>query len=153
LLAEHAAGYLQSENLEVDICRLESRETGSFVKNCMYAFRKKQVKLESLPQVADSEIVLLGSPVWAFDIAPAMRTFIVNTDLSGKKVFAFLTYGSGRGKDRAMDAFCKLAEEKGAVIIGRADARGRKVNEEFPHFRGVLEQCLRKLQLKKPRGQ
>ena len=153
LLSEHIAQYLESENLDADIFRLETKETGGFIKNCMDAFRKKQVQLESVPQLAGCELLFLGSPVWAFDIAPAMRSFLANAALDGKKVFLFTTYGSGKGKENAMKIFAGLVNDKGGVVIGSADAKGRKVNEEFPRFKGVMEECLKRYQLIKRPGQ
>lgn len=153
LLSEHIAAYLKSENLIAEIFCLETKETGGFIKNCMDAFRKKQVKLESAPKLANCELLFLGSPVWAFDIAPAMRSFLANCSLEGKKVFLFTTYGSGKGKENAMKIFSGLVEERGGAVIGSADAKGRKVNEEFPRFKGVLEECLKKYQLIKRPGQ
>lgn len=105
LLSHLIAEYLKSENLDADIFRLETKEKGGFIKNCMDAFRKKQVQLESMPPIADCELLFLGSPVWAFDIAPAMRSFVSNASLDGKKVFLFTTYGSGKGKENAMKKF------------------------------------------------
>ncbi|MBN1444645.1 MAG: hypothetical protein JW957_00870 [Candidatus Omnitrophica bacterium] len=151
-LSELIAGYLKSEGIDADVFCLETKETGRFIKNCMDAFRKKQVKLENMPQIAGSEFVLLGSPVWAFDIAPAMRSFLANAGLDGKKVFLFTTYGSGKGKENAMKTFSGLVKNKGGVVIGSADAKGRKVNEEFPLLKGVLEECLKRYQLiKRPK--
>ncbi len=153
LLSEHIAEHLKSMNLEADIFLLTTKETGGFIKNCMDAFRKKQAQLEAMPQIADCELLFLGSPVWAFDIAPAMRSFLANAALNGKKVFLFTTYGSGKGKEKALESFSGLVEKKGGVVIGSADVKGRKVNEEFPLFKGVMEECLRKYQLIKRPGQ
>lgn len=152
-LSECIADFLKSENFNVEVFRLETPETGSFFKNCSDAFRKKKVKLENMPEIKDSEIIFLGSPVWAFDITPAMRAFIDNSDLRGKKTVLFTTYGSGKGKGRAMESFGKLVEDKGAIVIGRGEVKGRKVKEDFPEFKGVLEQCLKKYQLIKRPGQ
>jgi len=152
-LSEYIAEYLKSRQLDADTFRLETSETGSFFKNCSDAFRKRKVKLRSMPEIGDSGIIFLGSPVWAFDITPAMRTFIDNSDLRGKKVFPFITYGSGKGKERAMRNFVRLVEDRGGIVIGTGESTGRKVKEEFPLFKERMEQCLEKYQLTKRRGQ
>jgi multimeric flavodoxin WrbA len=143
-MSEFIAEYLKTRGFNVKIFRLETFETGSFLKNCSYAFRKKHVVLKNLPDITDSEVVFLGSPVWAFDIAPAVRTFLDSVDLHGKKVFVFTTYGSGSGKGRAMQNFTELVEHKGGLIIGRGEVKGRRVKEEFPEFKTTMERCLDK---------
>ena len=39
------------------------------------------------------DAVILGSPVWWYTFAPAMNSFLHNTDLSGKTVYPFATNG------------------------------------------------------------
>ena len=56
------------------------------------------------------EMIVLGFPVWASNIAPPLRTFIKENDLSGKRVAAFACQ-SGSGAEKA---FAKL---KGALGI------------------------------------
>ena len=50
--------------------------------------------------------VIFGSPVWASNIAPPLRTFIKENDLAGKRVCAFACQ-SGNGAEKA---FRKLGE-------------------------------------------
>jgi flavodoxin len=146
-LSELIAEYFESREYNVEVFRLETSETGSFFKNCSYALRKKYVTLKGIPQIADSEIVFLGSPVWAFDITPAVRTYLDSVDLQGKKVFIFTTYGSGSGKGRAMQNFIELVERKGGVIIGTGEVKGRRVKDEFPEFKDALEKKLKEFHL------
>lgn len=42
--------------------------------------------------------MILGSPVWWYTFAPAMKTFLNTYDLSGKKVFPFATNGGWIGQ-------------------------------------------------------
>ncbi len=41
--------------------------------------------------------IILGSPVWWYTFAPAVRTFLSRYDLSGKEVFPFSTNGGWPG--------------------------------------------------------
>lgn len=43
------------------------------------------------------DTVILGSPVWWYTFAPAMKTFLSNTDLSGKEIYPFATNGGWIG--------------------------------------------------------
>ncbi|MCK9265673.1 NAD(P)H-dependent oxidoreductase [bacterium] len=144
---------LEEQEFNVSISSLETKNTGSFVKNCIDAFKQKSVTLESIPDVKETDLIFLGSPVWAFDISPAMRSFIEQLDLSGKQVFLILTYGSGKGKDRAMNNFENLSNKKGAEVLGKRFVKGRKVDEEFPTIQGGIKECLKQFQQTKRRGQ
>lgn len=43
------------------------------------------------------DTVILGTPVWWYTFAPAMKTFLHQTDLQGKNVYAFATNGGWIG--------------------------------------------------------
>lgn len=53
----------------------------------------KQIKVD----LRQYDAVILGTPVWWYTFAPAMKTFLNNTDLSGKKVYPFATNGGWIG--------------------------------------------------------
>jgi len=152
-LAQSLADALKPEGFTVKVTPLKTPDTGSFLKNCISALMKKKVRFEYIPEIKTSEIVFLGSPVWAFDITPAMRTFLEDVDLKEKKVFLFMTYGSGKGKDRAMNNFRNLVEQKGGKVIGTADIRGRSVKDASEKFKEEVKECLRQSQLIRHPGQ
>lgn len=59
---------------------------------------------------ADSyDCVIIGFPVWASNIAPPLRTFIKENELSGKKIAAFACQ-SGSGAEKAFEKLCKCLE-------------------------------------------
>lgn len=47
--------------------------------------------------LADYDVVVLGSPVWWYTYAPAMNTFISECDFRGKRVYPFATNGGWIG--------------------------------------------------------
>ena len=48
------------------------------------------------------DTIILGTPVWWYTFAPAVKTFIESNDLSGKTIVPFATSGgSGMGKTNA----------------------------------------------------
>lgn len=142
-LSEMIKEELENNKLDVDISRIETKEVGSFLKNCLDAFQQKKVVLESIPDIKEAELLFLCSPIWAFDIVPAMRAFIELSDMKDKKVFLILTYGSGKGMGRAMNNFTTLVQSKGAEVVNKAFIKGRKVKEEFPNIQGEIEECLK----------
>lgn len=66
----------------------------------------------------DYERIILGTPVWWYTFAPAVKTFLENHDFSGKTVYPFVTNGGWIGhtlKDIA--AVCKGAKVERGINI------------------------------------
>lgn len=47
--------------------------------------------------VSAYSFIFLGTPVWWYTSAPAMKTFLSQTDFTGKKVYPFATHGGWLG--------------------------------------------------------
>ncbi|HTY74310.1 MAG TPA: flavodoxin [Candidatus Nanoarchaeia archaeon] len=78
---------------------------------------------------ADYDLIIVGTPVWAWRPTPAIRTYFANNNLTGKKIALFFT----------MDSNPRQAAEKtkalapGAVCVGElaiAKALDNKVEAE-----------------------
>ena len=81
--------------------------------------------IEPLPvDPRDYDRIILGTPTWWYTMAPAMRSFLDEADLSGKEVAAFFTNGGWPG-DTAEDLedLCEGADF-GPVLEVRFDAQG-----------------------------
>lgn len=50
--------------------------------------------VKALPDIADTDVLILGMPVWAGTTPPAINTFFANCDCKGKTVYAFATQQS-----------------------------------------------------------
>ena len=94
------------------------KEQGNFIMQCKDAFLSRKPKLyRTLLDLKSFDRIILGSPVWAFKPAPAINTYLSDcSSLKGKKAIAFVTYGSGAGKDKTLEAMKKTLEEKGATV-------------------------------------
>jgi len=60
--------------------------------------RKKLTEIELTNSVEDYDLVVVGSPVWAGKISPAIRTFLVTNDFSNKQVAYFVTLGGDKAE-------------------------------------------------------
>lgn len=70
---------------------------------------------EKNPQ--DYDLLFIGTPVWAWDYAPALATFFATQKIKGKKVALFCCSGGGKGKTLE-----KMKEQlKGNELIGEVD--------------------------------
>ena len=57
-------------------------------------------KPEILPldkDVREYDMFIIGTPVWWYTFAPAMKTFLEQTDFTGKRVYTFATNGGWLG--------------------------------------------------------
>ena len=50
----------------------------------------------------DFDFIIIGSPVWANGITPAIRTFIQSNDFSNKKIACFVTL-KGENPEKALN--------------------------------------------------
>lgn len=79
------------------------------------------------------DVVILGTPVWWYTFAPAMKTFLSNTDLSGKKVYPFATNGGWIGHTfKDFESICSKAEVLPGLNI-RFNEEKRLTSEENIH--------------------
>lgn len=47
--------------------------------------------------IADYDTIIIGTPVWWYTFAPAMKTFLESNDWHGKRIFPFATNGGWLG--------------------------------------------------------
>ena len=77
---------------------------------------KLKPKLEPFDiKTLDYDLIIIGTPVWAWNFSPPIRSFIKNTNLEGKKVALFSC--SAGGTERALN---KLEENlKNVNMVGK----------------------------------
>ena len=84
-----------ANHLGADICEVVDKKSRKgkigFIKSGYESIRKKLTEIEVTKRVDDYNIVIIGSPVWAKGITPAIRTFIHQNDLSNKQIACFVT--------------------------------------------------------------
>ena len=119
---------------EVTIQRLKPKdEINSFLLQCKAAFQRKRAELVegATFDVSPYDLILLGSPVWAFAPTPALNTCLDNlSGLNGKRVIILLTSGSGAGVKRCFDNIRAVLEAKGAAGISEINIPDRKLGDE-----------------------
>ena len=92
--------------------------------------------------IADYDVIFLGFPVWFGTYAPPVQKFLLDADLSGKKIVPFCTFGSG-GLESSVKELVQ-AEPNAEVLPGygvraaRMDAMPKEV-DQFLKANGYLE--------------
>ncbi len=121
-----------SKNNQVDLLEIKALdESRNFFMQCWRARRKKRSKIEDMKfDLSSYDLVMFGTPVWAFEPAPALWTYFDKcSGLKDKKATLFITYGSGSGKGHCLDHMEKALKEKGAKEIKRIQIQQFKVKD------------------------
>lgn len=70
------------------------------------------------------DVIVLGTPVWWYTFAPAVKTFLSNNDLSSKRVYTFATNGGWIGHTfEDIKSACSNAEVMKGISIRFHGAR------------------------------
>jgi flavodoxin len=90
-------------------------------------YGSKKTKIAPTKRVpAEYDLIIVGTPVWAWSPSAAIRTYLVKNDLSGKKVALFFTLDSNlRG---AVEKTKGLAPD--AIFIGELEVKKALENKE-----------------------
>lgn len=93
-----------AQELGADILPLKLKKeikNDSFMK---YFWGGKQVVMKETPELEkvdlnldNYDLIILGTPVWAGSYAPALRSFLEQVNLSGRKVALFCSHEGGIG--------------------------------------------------------
>ena len=124
LIAEHLKSALGAEILELKTVDEKRRRGISLIFwGGFQAVKGKKAPLKPYSvKPEDYDLIILGTPVWAGSPAPALNTFIAETDLKGRKVALFCTHGGGMRK------FFDVLNSRlpGSTIVGETDFREAK---------------------------
>ena len=107
-------------DLKCDIIKIIPEEAyGNYISSCMRVTKEKKAIIAPafktpIPNLKDYDVVLLGYPIWAQDIPRFVAEFITQSNLQGKIVIPFATYGmSGiNWTMKHLSQICKGAEIK-----------------------------------------
>lgn len=71
---------------------------------------------DKVADIAQYDVIFIGSPNWWGTIAPAVSTFLSSYDLKGKKVIPFITHGGGGVQNTIKDltaqcSGCNVADD------------------------------------------
>jgi hypothetical protein len=119
-----------AKTLDADLGQIGDRKSRrgpvGFVTGGKDAFLKRLTEIDEPEQSpADYERVLIGTPVWASTMAPAIRTWLTRHRDELSEVAFFLTTG-GSGIDRTFTAMAELAGRSPVATLGLRTGAVRK---------------------------
>lgn len=97
---------------------------------------KPEIKTK-IDNIESYDAVLIGSPIWWYQIAPPVKTFLDKNNLSGKKVVLFTTNG-GYGKGESDENITKLCPK--STILDSITIDGEKVDSSEKEVSDWLQQ-------------
>ncbi|MCW8801900.1 MAG: NAD(P)H-dependent oxidoreductase [Candidatus Bathyarchaeota archaeon] len=112
-VAQKIADQLNAEMSEI---RDKKNRKGklNFVKSGYESIREKLTEIEVTKKIDEYDFVIVGSPVWAGKIPPAIRTFLVKNDFGTKKIAFFVTVG-GDKPEKALNAMKEIISPQNPV--------------------------------------
>ncbi len=97
-IAETIAAELGSDVEEVVDLKNRAGKIG-WMEATQDASREKETQIAPTNKNPnDYDLLIIGTPVWAFTLTPAIRTYLEKNDLSEKKVALFFTLGIRLGQ-------------------------------------------------------
>lgn len=107
----------------------------------------KEINFQNQPDIQGYDYLIFGSPVHAFNLAPAMKTYLEQIpSLQGKKIACFVTKGlpfHRTGGNQAISKMKKLCQAKGGTVIGTGivvwrGSREKDINELVQKFSALF---------------
>lgn len=96
----------------------------------------------ALPDLADYDTVMLGSPIWNVQVPMIMRTFVESVDLAGRTVLPFVTYavsGLGVVDDDYREWLPDSTIGEGLAVRGEDVVEARPDAQEWLRTVGLLD--------------
>lgn len=85
-----------------DIFRIETAQSYPLnYDETAYGIAKEQHEKKIMPElkeyknVSKYDVIFIGTPVWWYEIAPAVKTFLTNNSFNNKIIVPFITHGGG----------------------------------------------------------
>jgi flavodoxin len=134
-VAEEIAKALGAETEQ--IVEVGVKRTGilGFLRAGRGAMMREKSRIET-PKMrpSDYDLVFVGSPVWGWNLAPAVRSYLASVALGQRPIALFCTMGSN-GEKKTFDSIRELAPGSRALgelavlqsELGNPDALARKV--------------------------
>ena len=103
---------------------------------------KKKPELEPYTfNASDYDLVIIGTPVWASNFTPPLRTFFENNDLTGKKI-AVIATSAGGDSSKCLEAVKAAAKTDSlAAVLSLTDPKDKPSDENEKQIAAFIETC------------
>lgn len=133
---ENLAEYI-GENIGAEIGEIQDtkdrRGLIGWFKSLWDAIKEEETEIKFDTDISGFDLVIVGTPVWAGNVSPAVRTFL-NDRVNNHDIAFFATYGSSSGN--VFQTMKNLSKEPQAVLgLGRKElGNEEKIVKEVDRF-------------------
>jgi len=141
-VGEAIAKGLKADSEEIIDLKNRKGALGYFISG-KDALQKKLTKIKPVKRDPKKySRIIIGTPVWGSNMAPAIRTYLTHNKLDGKKVNFFCTAeGSGMvGAIARMEELVPKAKIGGNLAVFAKDVKSGKYKEKVKEFIDVLSE-------------
>lgn len=130
-----------SEQLNADLCEVIDKKHKQskliYLKGGAASIREKLTEIDVPKSIENYDLIIVGSPIWAGKITPAIRTFISTNDFSNKKGAFFVTLGG----DKPDKSIRNMRETTGFTSIVKELAISNAIEDTKEVEKIVTEWC------------
>lgn len=99
LIAESIAKEINSDILKLEVVKPISNDSSKYLMGGKQVLLKEKPKLMPYEFKAENyDVLFIGTPIWAWNYTPALRTFFVENTIKNKKIALFSCNGGSNGK-------------------------------------------------------
>ena len=103
---------------------------------------KKKPELEPYTfNVSDYDLVIIGTPVWASNFTPPLRTFFENNDLTGKKIAVIATSAGGDSAKCVEAVKAAAGADSLAAVLSLVDPKEKPSDENEKQISAFIDTC------------
>ena len=103
---------------------------------------KKKPELEPYTfNASDYDLVIIGTPVWASNFTPPLRTFFENNDLTGKKIAVIATSAGGDSAKCVEVVKAAAKADSLAAVLSLTDPKDKPSDENEKQIAAFIETC------------
>ena len=103
---------------------------------------KKKPELEPYSfNTSDYDLVIIGTPVWASNFTPPLRTFFENNDLTGKKIAVIATSAGGDSAKCVEAVKTAAGAESLAAVLSLVDPKEKPSDENEKQIAAFIDTC------------
>ena len=128
-VAEMIAAAVSGDLEQIVEVGVERKGLMGFLRSGRGAMRKEKSQIEPpKKRPADYDLVLVGTPVWGWNLVPAVRSYLSAVDLKGKPVALFCTLG-GTNSTRTFASMRELVAAShilGELAVSQSESREKE---------------------------
>ncbi len=103
------------------------------------AIQKNYTKIKTEKDPVDYDLVAVGTPVWFYNLPPAVRTYLFENQTRFNRVAFFCTQGSIGAEDifKEMEELCEKTPEA-VMVLTKGEVMKKEYSKKLKEFVGSL---------------